>query len=154
MGLGNMTPAAEFNIHVDPHAAAIVYEAGIPLVMMGLHLTLQAVCPPQAMQRLAALDTATSKAVHGMLTRPRPGGLGTTGHPMHDPCVIAWLLWPELFSGRDCHVEIETSAGAQRGRTTIDWHNRLKRPPNALVLDTVNVPVLFDRMIDALATLS
>ncbi len=153
MGLGNMTPAAEFNIHVDPHAAAVVFGAGIPVVMIGLHLTLKAICPAPCMQRLAALDSATGKAVHGMLTRSRPGGLGTVGHPMHDPCVIAWLLWPELFSGRECHVDIETSAGAQRGRTTIDWNNRLKQPPNALVLDTVDVPVLFDRMVDALATL-
>jgi inosine-uridine nucleoside N-ribohydrolase len=152
LGLGNVTPAAEFNFYVDPHAAAIVFASGIPIVMMGLHLTHQAICGETHLQRLAALGTATGRAVHGMLTRPRPGGLGTSGHPMHDPCVIAFLLWPDLFQGRDCHVEIETD-GSLRGRSTIDWNNRLKKPPNAFVLDRVDAATLFDRLIDALATL-
>jgi hypothetical protein len=75
LGLGNVTPAAEFNFYVDPHAAAIVLQSGIPIALMGLHLTHQAICDEQHLQRLAALDTATGRAVHGMLTRPRLGGL-------------------------------------------------------------------------------
>jgi purine nucleosidase len=153
LGLGNVTPAAEFNFYVDPHAAAIVLGSGIPVVLMGLHLTHQAIGTPVHLQRLAALETATGRAVHGMLTRPRPGGLGTAGHPMHDPCVIAFLLWPDLFQGRDCHVEVETGDGALRGRSTIDWNNRLKKPPNARVLDRVDAATLFDRLIETLATL-
>ncbi len=153
LGLGNMTPAAEFNIHVDPHAAAIVFGSERPIVMMGLGVTLQAIASPEQVARIGALGTATGRAVHGMLTRPRPGGLGTAGHPMHDPCVIAFLLWPELFSGRDCFVEIETGAGSLRGRTTIDWNGRLKREPNAHVVATVEATALFERMIERLATL-
>jgi purine nucleosidase len=152
LGLGNVTPAAEFNFYVDPHAAAIVFGSGIPIAMMGLHLTHQAICGEAHLQRLAALGTATGRAVHGMLTRPRPGGLGTGGHPMHDPCVIAFLLWPELFQGRDCHVEIEAGESL-RGRSTIDWNNRLKKPPNALVLDRVDAATMFDRLIASIATL-
>ncbi|AOG04171.1 nucleoside hydrolase [Bosea sp. RAC05] len=153
LGLGNMTPAAEFNVHVDPHAAAIVFGCGRPIVMMGLGVTLQAIASPEQVARIGALGTASGRAVHGMLTRPRPGGLGTAGHPMHDPCVIAFLLWPELFAGRDCHVEIETGAGSLRGRTTIDWNGRLKREPNAHVVATVEATALFERMIERLATL-
>jgi inosine-uridine nucleoside N-ribohydrolase len=153
LALGNITPAAEFNFWVDPHAAAIVFGAGIPLAMMGLHLTHQAVCDRPRINRLGALGTATGRAIHGMLTRPRPGGLGTSGHPMHDPCVVAYLLWPELFAGRDCFVEIETGDGPLRGRSTIDWNNRLKQAPNALVLDRVEADTMFDRLIDAIATL-
>jgi len=155
LGLGNVTPAAEFNFYVDPHAAAIVLGSGIPIAMMGLHLTHQAICSEPHLQRLAALGTATGRAVHGMLTRPRPGGLERVpgGHPMHDPCVIAFLLWPELFAGRDCFVEIETGDGSLRGRSTIDWNNRLKKPPNALVLDRIDAETMFDRLIDAIATL-
>jgi purine nucleosidase len=153
IGLGNMTPAAEFNIYVDPHAAAIVFGCGAPIVMMGLGVTHQAVATPDDLRAIAALGTASGRAVHGMLTRPRPGGLGSGGHPMHDPCVIAYLLWPELFTGRDCHVEIETGEGPQRGRTTIDWNNRLKRPPNAFVADKVDAAGLFSRMTEALANL-
>jgi len=153
IGLGNITPAAEFNIHVDPHAAAVVFGAGRPIVMFGLGVTLQAIASHEQVGRIGALGTATGRAVHGMLTRPRPGGLGTAGHPMHDPCVIAWLLWPELFSGRDCFVEVETGAGPLRGRTTIDWNGRLKRPPNAHVVATVAAHDLFERLVARLATL-
>ena len=153
LGLGNMTPAAEFNIYVDPHAAAIVFSCGRPIVMFGLGVTHQAIASATQVARLKALGTRTGAAVHGMLTRPRPGGLGTAGHPMHDPCVIAWLLWPELFEGRDCFVDIDTSDGPQRGRTTVDWNGRLKRQPNALVMANVAAGPLFDRMIDRLATL-
>lgn len=153
LGLGNITPAAEFNMHVDPHAAAVVFGAGRPIVMFGLGVTLQAIVGHEQIARIGALGTATARAVHGMLTRPRPGGLGTAGHPMHDPCVIAFLLWPELFSGRDCFVEIETGAGPLRGRTTIDWNGRLKRVPNAHVVATVEAPELFERVIERLATL-
>ncbi len=153
LGLGNMTPAAEFNVHVDPHAAAIVFGCGAPIVMIGLGVTLQAIASHEQVARIGALGSASGRAVHGMLTRPRPGGLGTAGHPMHDPCVIAFLLWPELFAGRDCFVEIETGAGSLRGRTTIDWNGRLKREPNAHVVATVEATALFERMIERLATL-
>ena len=153
LALGNMTPAAEFNIYVDPHAAAIVLGCGAPITMFGLQLTHQAICGASHLQRIAALGTATGRAIHGMLTRPRPGGLGTAGHPMHDPCVVAFLLWPELFQGRDCHVAIETSDGPLRGRTTIDWNNRLKQPANAFVPDKVDADAMLDRLIDAVAVL-
>ena len=153
IGLGNITPAAEFNAYVDPHAAAVVLGAGRPVVMMGLGVTLQAIASAEQVARIGALGNAAGRAVHGMLTRPRPGGLGTAGHPMHDPCVIAYLLWPELFEGRDCFVAVETADGPLRGRTTIDWNGRLKRPANAHVVSAVNAPELFERVIARLATL-
>lgn len=153
LALGNITPAAEFNIHVDPHAAAIVFGCDRPIVMFGLGVTHQAVASHAQVARLPAFGNAAGKAVHGMLTRPRPGGLGTAGHPMHDPCVIAFLLWPELFAGRDCFVEVETGDGSLRGRTTIDWNGRLQRPANAHVVASVEAEALFQRLFDRLATL-
>lgn len=153
LALGNITPAAEFNVHVDPHAAAIVFSCGRPIVMMGLGVTHQAIASHEQIARLLSFGNATGKAVHGMLTRLRPGGLGTAGHPMHDPCVIAFLLWPELFSGRDCFVEVETGDGPLRGRTTIDWNGRLKRQANAHVVASVEAETLFQRLFDRLATL-
>lgn len=153
IGLGNMTPAAEFNVHVDPHAAAVVFGCCRPIVMFGLGVTHQAIASHEQIERIGALGNATGRAIHGMLTRPRPGGLGTAGHPMHDPCVIAFLLWPELFSGRDCFVEVETGDGPLRGRTTIDWNGRLKREPNAHVVATVEAHELFERMIARFAAL-
>lgn len=154
MGLGNMTPAAEFNFHVDPHAAAIVLGSGIPVTLFGLHLTHQAIATPRHVERLAALASPVSRAVHGMLTRLRPSGLGTAGHPMHDPCVIGWLLWPELFDGRPCAVEVATESGPLRGRSTIDWNSRLKRPPNAFVINTIKAEEFFDRLIASLSRLA
>jgi purine nucleosidase len=151
--LGNMTPAAEFNFHVDPHAADIVLGAGVPITLFGLHVTLTAQPSPADLTRLAALPGRSARAVLGMMTRPRPGGLGTAGHPMHDPCTAAWLLWPELFQGRDCHVSVETGPGPLRGRSTIDWNGRLSLPPNAHVVGALDRDALFGRMIAALSTL-
>jgi purine nucleosidase len=150
---GNMTPAAEFNFYADPHAAAVVFTAELPLVMLGLNATHQAITTSEHNAAFAFLGTATGRAVHGMLTRPRPGGLGTTAHPLHDPCVIAYLLWPELFTGRDCYVTVETSDGPLRGRSTVDWNGRLSSPANAFVVNTVDAPVLMSRMITELSTL-
>ncbi len=153
MALGNMTPAAEYNFYVDPHAAAIVLGAGVRTTLFGLHVTQQAVAAPHHLERLATLGSACGRAVQGMLTRPRAGGLGTAAHPMHDPCVIGWLLWPELFAGRDCHVEVATEANALRGRSMIDWHGRLKRTPNAHVVDAIDAERFFDRLVISLARL-
>jgi purine nucleosidase len=153
MNLGNITPAAEFNFHVDPHAAAIVLESGLPIVMMGLNVTLKAIASHDQVARIGALGTKTGKAIHGMLTRPRPGSLGSNGHPMHDACVIAYLIWPDLFRGRDCFVSIDTSDTILRGRSTVDWNGRLRLTPNAFVADEVDAGPLFDRMIDVLSTL-
>lgn len=153
MNLGNMTPAAEYNIYADPHAAAVVLGSGLKITLIGLHLTLTAIASHAQAARLQTLGTNTGRAVHGMLTRPRASGLGSTGHPMHDVCVIGLLAWPDLFTGRDCHIDVETTAGSLRGRTTIDWHNRLRRPANAHVPDTIQATPFFDRVIDALSRL-
>ncbi len=154
MALGNITPAAEFNFYVDPHAASVVLEAEVKPTMFGLHLTHQAIASPRHVERLAGLASPVGRAVHGMLTRPRPGGLGTSGHPMHDPCVIGWLLWPELFDGRPCAVEVATENGPLRGRSTIDWNNRLKRPANAFVVNSIKADEFFDRLIASLTRLA
>ena len=87
------------------------------------------------------------------MTRPRAGGLGTVAHPWHDPCVIAGLLWPELFETRPCHVAIATEDGPLRGRTTIDWNGRLRLPPNAVVAGSVDARSLFPRITERLERL-
>jgi purine nucleosidase len=154
--LGNITADAEFNFHVDPHAAKIVLAAGVPVTLFGLHATHQAMATPARSAAIASLGTATARAVAGMLSRPRPGGrerFGADGHPMHDPCTVAWLLWPELFSGKDCFVDVETASALTLGRSSIDWWGRSGRPPNAFVVDRLDADALFARITEALARL-
>jgi inosine-uridine nucleoside N-ribohydrolase len=133
----------------------MVFRLGIPIAMHGLHLTHQAIATPERVGRIAALGTPAARAVTGMLQRPPlPGTLeryGVAGYPLHDPCVIAWLLWPELFSGRDCFVDIETRGETTLGRSTVDWWGALGRAPNALVLDRIDADGYFARLTASLA---
>ena len=156
IGEGNITPAAEFNIFADPHAAAIVFESGVRLTMLGLDVTHQVLATPERLRAIAAPDTAVSRAVVGLLEfyniydqtrRNRPGA------PMHDPCVIAWLLRPELFAGRDCHVAIETVGEHTLGRTVVDWSGRGSGTPNARVIDQVDAEGFFALLTERLARL-
>jgi purine nucleosidase len=156
IGEGNVTPAAEFNIYVDPHAAKVVFEAGVPLVMHGLDVTHQALVTPARLAAIRALGTPVSAAVTGLLEfygiydqtrRGRPGA------PLHDPCTIAWLLRPELFSGRACHVAIETHGEHTLGRTVIDWSGRTDLPANATVIDQIDADGFFALLTDRLARL-
>jgi purine nucleosidase len=154
--LGNVTPAAEFNFYVDPHAAAMVLRLPVPIVVFGLHATHQAIGTPERVERIAALGTPVAQAVRGMLGRPRPGGLdrfGVPGHPLHDPLVIAYLLWPDLFTGRDCHVEVETTGEASIGRSMIDWWGSRRKTPNAHVIGHVDAAGFYERLTASLAKL-
>lgn len=154
--LGNMTKSAEFNFFVDPHAAAIVFRLDVPIVMFDLHVTHQAMGTPERVDGIAALDTSVARAVCGMLNRPRPGGIerfGVPGHPLHDPCVIAYLLWPDLFDGRDCHVTIETASEVTIGRSSIDWSGSQERKPNAHAIDHIDADGFYERLTRSLAKL-
>ena len=155
--LGNVTPAAEFNFYVDPHAAAMVMRLPVPIVMFGLHATHQAIATAERVARIAALGTPVAHAVHGMLKRERPGSAdryGVPGHPVHDVCAIAYLLWPELFTGRDCRVDVETAGETTIGRSTIDWWGTRREKPNAHVIGHVDAARFFERLTASLAKLS
>lgn len=153
--LGNITAAAEFNFFVDPHAAAVVFQAGLPITLFPLSATYQAVATPARLKDFDA-EGVVGGPIVSMLKRERPGGAslgGNDGHPMHDPCVIAWLLWPELFQGRDCNVAIETAEGPTVGRSTIDWWGRSGEPANAHVIETVDADTMFARIAQSVRSL-
>lgn len=153
---GNVTPAAEFNIYVDPHAAHVVLTSGVPITMLPLDVTHRALTSDVRIGRFRALGTPAGDAVAGMLDffdRYDEAKYGTDGAPLHDPCVIAYLLRPELFSGRRCHVEIEHRSEATMGMTLVDWWGVTGHEPNALVIRDVDADGFFDLLVDRIGRL-
>jgi purine nucleosidase len=161
IGLGNATPAAEFNVFVDPHAADVVFRSGVPIVMLGLDVTHQALVTAERLDAIRRLDTPVGRAVVGLLefyNRYDQTMRGRVGAPLHDPCAIAYLLRPGLFSGRLCHVAIETLSELTMGRTVVDWQGRgrLSRgaePANATVIDRLDADGFFALLTERLARL-
>lgn len=153
---GNVTPAAEFNIYVDPHAADIVLKSGIPIVMMPLDVTHKALTTAKRTQAFRALGTRVGIATAEMLEffeRFDEEKYGTDGGPLHDPCVIAYLLKPELFKGRHCNVSVETASELTMGMTVIDWWSVTKRPKNAMVMRDIDHDGFFALLLERLGRL-
>jgi purine nucleosidase len=150
---GNHTPAAEFNAFVDPEAAAIVFESGWPVTMLGLNLTHQAQATPDVVERLAALGTPAGRLAADLLAfygrgYPRQG---FAGPPVHDPCTIARVAQPEVVRCVDAHVAVETLGRLTAGMTVTDFE-----PPggrNAQVGVDLDAPAFWDLLIDAHARL-
>ncbi len=153
---GNTTPAAEFNVFVDPHAAHVVFDAGVDVVMLPLDVTHQALVTPPRLARFRSLGTPVGDAVAGMLEffeRFDVEKYGAEGGPLHDPCVIAYLLAPDLFGGRRCHVAVETASEQTMGMSLVDWWGVTGQEPNAFVVRTVDADGLFDLLVERLARL-
>ncbi|MGX5839983.1 nucleoside hydrolase [Mesorhizobium sp. ArgA1] len=153
---GNVTPTAEFNIYVDPQAADLVFKSGIPIVMMPLDVTHKALTTAKRTQAIRKLGTRVGTATAEMLEffeRFDEEKYGTDGGPLHDPCVIAYLLKPELFKGRNCNVTIETASELTMGMTVIDWWGVTKRPKNAMVMRDIDHDAFFALLTERLARL-
>jgi len=156
IGIGNITPAAEFNIYVDPHAADVVFRSGVPIVMHGLDVTHKALVTPSRLKAIEAVGSEVSRAVVGLLMFynkfDQAKGEGQ-GAPLHDPCAIAYVMWPELFAGRQCHVEIDIQSEASMGRTLVDWRGRGDGKPNALAIEEIDADGFFALLTERLARL-
>lgn len=154
--VGNITPAAEFNIYVDPEAAEIVFKSGIDLVVMPLDVTHRALTSAHWVQSMRDLGTPVGTAVAAwtdFFERFDIEKYGSKGAPLHDPTVIAWLLAPELFKGRHINVEIETQSDLTVGMTVADWWRVTDRPANALFIGEVDAAAFFDLLTRRLSTL-
>lgn len=154
--VGNITPAAEFNIYVDPEAAAQVFAAGVPLVVMPLDVTHKALTTQSRVDAFRALNTRVGDMVAAwtnFFERFDKEKYGSEGAPLHDPCVIAYLLQPDLFSGRHINVMVETTSELTLGMTVADWWRVTKRPANALFMGDINANGFFALLTDRLARL-
>ena len=154
--VGNITPAAEFNIYVDPEAAEIVFRSGVPLTVMPLDVTHKALVTKPRVEAFAALGTRVGEVVASwtrFFERFDVEKYGSEGAPLHDPTVIAWLLRPELFSGRHINVEIETVSELTRGMTVADWWGVTDRAPNATFMGDIDAEAFFALLTERLARL-
>jgi purine nucleosidase len=153
---GNVTPVAEFNVYVDPQAADQVFHAGVPIVMLPLDCTHKALTSAKRVQAIRDVGTPVATATAAWLDffeRFDEEKYGTDGGPLHDPCVIAYLIKPELFRGRPANVEIETRSELTMGMTVIDWWSVTDRPKNAVVMGDVDADGFFTLITERIARL-
>ncbi len=154
MGLGNWTPAAEFNIYVDPEAAEIVFQSGIPVVMAGLDVTHKAQIHVEDTERFRAIGNPVSTIVAELLDffleYHKDEKWGFVGAPLHDPCTIAWLLKPELFTSVERWVGVETQGKYTQGMTVVDYYYLTGNKPNATVMVDVDRQGFVDLLADRL----
>jgi purine nucleosidase len=152
---GNTTPAAEFNIYADPHAAQAVFAAGVPVVLHPHDVTHKARTGGRVWA-FRALGNVAGRAVPEMLEfykRFDERKYGTDGGPLHDPNVIAWLLRPEIYGGRDVNVEVETGSELTMGQTVVDWWGVSGRAPNVHFVREVDDGAFFDLLIERIGRL-
>jgi purine nucleosidase len=152
---GNVTPAAEFNAWSDPEALAILLACGRPVIFATLELTAQALTTPVRVAAWRGLGTGRClrAAADIQATVPASTRLGGIGAPLHDPCAVAWLIRPDLFTIRRCSARMDLGPGPSRGRTLIDRWNRTGDALNAAVLETVDADALFELLGERIARL-
>jgi purine nucleosidase len=153
---GNITPAAEFNVYVDPEAAARVLECGAPITMIPLDCTHQALTTASRLERLRAIGTPVAEAFYHLLKFNKifdEQKYGWEGGPLHDATVVAYLLAPDIFSGRKVNVAVECGSPLTLGMTVVDWWGVTGKAPNVLFLREVNAERYFDLVIERLARL-
>ena len=154
--VGNITPAAEFNIYVDPEAAEVVFKSGISLVVMPLDVTHKVLTTRKRIEAFRAMGTEVGRMAAewaDFFERFDAKKYGSEGAPLHDPTVIAYLLKPELFTGRHVNVEIETLSELTLGMTVADWWGVTGRAANALFVGGIDAEGFFDLLTERLARL-
>ncbi|HNY21482.1 MAG TPA: nucleoside hydrolase [Treponemataceae bacterium] len=150
MGAGNVTPSAEFNIHADPEAASIVFGSGARLTMMGLDVTRNVTLTPDLLERFAAFPGRAAGIFAASMRSYAAACEKYIGErpAMHDPCCVAYVSDPSLFTLRDYRVDIELSGEYSVGRTVVDFHGATLLKPNVSVAQSVDEP-RFWRMLEA-----
>jgi purine nucleosidase len=153
---GNVTPAAEFNIHVDPHAAQAVFHAGVPLTLHPLDVTHKCLTSAERVDAFRRLGTRPSVAVADLLDffeRYDVRKYGVGRGPLHDPNVIAWLIAPELYEGWDVNVEVECASELAMGQTVVDWWGVTNRPANVHFVREIDDAGFFRLLVERIGRL-
>ncbi|MBA2272627.1 MAG: nucleoside hydrolase [Actinobacteria bacterium] len=156
-GLGNTTPAAEFNIHADPEAAHIVFSSGLPVTMVPLDLTHQAMVTPQILEQVRAVGNRVADmaaALLGFYSQAIDDADGLSGAALHDPCAVARVIHPEIVECKRVNVVVETARSWSYGATVCDLQGISGREPNALIAQDLDAGAFWDLMLDALTAYS
>jgi inosine-uridine nucleoside N-ribohydrolase len=155
IGLGNVTPAAEFNIWADPDAASRVFESGLDVTMVGLDVTHKALLTPERRERLRATGRigAVVAELVDFFGEYHRETYGWPGPPIHDALALAHVIDPTLLETRLCHVAVETESELCRGRTVCDLYGRTGKPPTAQVATDVDADGFLDLLEERIAAL-
>jgi purine nucleosidase len=151
---GNMTPQAEFNIYVDPHAAHIVFHSGIPMTLIPLDVTHKCLLKQEHVDRLMQIHSPISRFIRDAMEvyLEASYALGYEGSSLHDPLTLATILAPELLTLKEYYVDVDISGGVSMGKTFADIPNLLKKPANMKVAMNVRgddfVELFLQRMED------
>ncbi|MBL3571612.1 nucleoside hydrolase [Rhodovulum sulfidophilum] len=144
---GNRSLTSEFNMLADPHAAAVVFAAGLPMTVLGLDATHQVILRPEHVARFVGASGRISAAMAGLMAswdRNDPKRYGTRGGPLHDPLVTAFLLRPDLFETRPARIFVETESPLCLGQTVADWYGQSGAPANADIVLKVDAEGVID----------
>ncbi len=157
-GLGTKTAAAEWNILCDPEAAAIVYNAGIPITMVPVDASGMVPITKALIDRIAALPgkaaALAAELLASLLTTYRPGVFVPPEMPLHDPCAVLVAAEPGVAATAPARVDVDTTQGLNYGRTVIDFAGRTDRPNNCDVVIAFDVAATHEALFTAMAALS
>ena len=155
MGLGNTTPAAEFNIYVDPEAAWQVFHSGLPLTMIGLDVTHKALMTAAHAERLRGSgDPGRLVAeLYDFFVEYHRRTYGHEGAPIHDAVAVAYVARPELLGIAHRHVAVEVASELCRGRTVVDLWQRTRNEPNAGVAVGIDAVAFLELLVERIGTL-
>ena len=154
-GLGNTTPAAEFNIHADPEVAHVVFSSGLPITMVPLDLTHQAIVSPGILERMRSIGNPVADmaaALLGFYTQAIDQAEGLWGAALHDPCAVARVIDPEVVDCIRTNVVVETARSWSYGATVCDLQGVTGRPPNVSIAQDLDEDAFWDLVLGALTT--
>ncbi len=155
IGVGNVTPSAEFNLWFDPEAASIVFQCGRPITMVPLEVTHQALATEEIVNRIRAVNRPVANFAADLLVffaESYKNVFGFSAPPVHDPCAVTAVLDPEIIQVADMYVEIETTSTLSAGRTVCDVYGKMGKAANVRVGYSLDVKRFWDMLIETLVS--